>query len=298
MTLMMAELYSGQSKSWRYHFQGAWDVFKRYEDQSPWEDSDFACASLQSLHIIGIVSDTCQLTNEVNDEGDHWPTQARTNTVPSTKAFRTPNQQSWSAIKSTHDFGFTIGATQEVLECIRNISEMNHTSETDDASDEWCKDILAWLNMCRSDLATQASRGFSVSNPAGYHQLAAFISATFIYFYRTIFDLSPGRLESYTIETLESVNVFLSQGYGNMSLWPAFIASVEACSDKTISMAQTWLDTAVTFGMGSRLMVRKVVEEVWRRRETASHDLGLDKRLIAVDWREVMKELDVDVLLI
>jgi hypothetical protein len=137
-----------------------------------------------------------------------------------------------------------------------------------------------------------------MSNPAAHYQLGAFVNASFIYFYRTVFDLPPGKLEDYAVETFENVDLFMSGGYGNMSLWPAFIAAVEACSDEVLTMARRWLDTAVTVGMGSRFTVQKVVEEVWRRRESASCELGLDRQLIAVDWRQVMEELDVDILLI
>src|SRR5262245_57444263 len=58
--LTLIQIYSGQSKNWKRHFQGAWDIFRRFQSQKPWEDSDFAQASFQSLYIISIVGATAQ----------------------------------------------------------------------------------------------------------------------------------------------------------------------------------------------------------------------------------------------
>ncbi|KIX04696.1 uncharacterized protein Z518_05566 [Rhinocladiella mackenziei CBS 650.93] len=298
MTLMMAELYSGQSRNWRHHFRGAWDVFWKYQAQRPWEDSDFACASIQSLNIIGIISDTSRLAYDAEDGQDKLHRQLSDSDAFDRNSSQTFSQESFSVIKSTHEFGFTIGATQEILECISCISDMNRDSDSSEVMEDRCQGLLSLLNVCRSNLANQASSGSAILNPAAHYQLGAFVNATFIYFYRTLFDLPPGKLENYVIETLENVNLFMSHGYGNMSLWPAFIAAVEASSDGVMSMARTWLEAAITVGMGSRFTVKKVVDEVWRKREVASRKLNLDRQLIAVDWREVMKELNVDVLLV
>lgn len=201
-----------------------------------------------------------------------------------------------SMIKSTQDFGFTIGATQEILECISCINDLNRCRDWQQTSPLDSDHLLNRIDACRINLSDDVARG--ALTPAAHSQLEAFISATYVYFYRTIFDLAPQDLESYVVETLENVSLFTARGYGNMSLWPAFIASVEACSEKTTFLARAWLDNATSLGMGSRLLARKVIEETWQRRETAAQSMGLDSGAVAVDWRQVMKTMNVDVLLI
>jgi hypothetical protein len=214
-----------------------------------------------------------------------------------------------SMIKSTYDFGFTIGAPKVILECISCINDMNRDKDWTESKDHDCQHLLDRLDACRSRLTNKtpqtmdSSEGSSLSRAvvlsgAAYYQHRAFVSAAYIYFYRTIFDLPPRKLEHFVMETFESVNLFISQDCGNLSLWPAFIAAVEAYTEEAMSLARAWLDKATTFGLGSRFLVKTVVEEVWDRRKQAAQELGVGPGLTSVDWRQVMKDLGVDVLLI
>ncbi|EXJ76215.1 uncharacterized protein A1O5_00723 [Cladophialophora psammophila CBS 110553] len=309
LTLMMAEVYSGQSRSWRHHLQGAWDLFRNFRAQSPWKDSELTCASLQSLFIISLVGDTSRLDNGlVADQGELAQSESGyTTSLPhdsgiieagTASSATLQDQESIFMIKSTLDFGFTIGATQEILDCISCINDMNRVNKWSGPNDNNYRTLLGRLDACRASLADKSSRVCGVLNNAAYYQLGAFVAATYIYFYRSFFDLSPMELHTYIVETFDYVNCFVSGNYGNFSLWPAFIAAVEAYSDETMSMVGEWLDTAMSFGLGSRVLVRKVIEETWRRRDIISREIGLDKGLVAVDWRRVIKDWDVDVLLV
>lgn len=105
-------------------------------------------------------------------------------------------------------------------------------------------------------------------------------------------------MRAYVSETLHHVDAFFSESNGNFSIWPAFIAAVEAYTAEDLEAAQRWLQRSTTYGMGNRQAIRAVVEEVWRRRAEASALLGVDPCAIAVDWRKVMKDMDCDVLLV
>ena len=50
--------------------------------------------------------------------------------------------------------------------------------------------------------------------------------------------------------------------------------------------------------MGNRDHLSEVLEEIWRRRTVESMFCGLELGLITIDWREVMSDLQIDVLLI
>lgn len=131
-----------------------------------------------------------------------------------------------------------------------------------------------------------------------HHQLQAFVFATYIYLYRVIFDLPPQNLTTYVTKTFEHISAFSEENSGNLSLWPAFIAAVEAYTERDMNLAKDWLKHAVSFGLGNRILIENVIEEVWRRRKLLSEECEIDQSLVNVDWRDVMLDLNVDVLLV
>ena len=54
-------------------------------------------------------------------------------------------------------------------------------------------------------------------------------------------------------------------GGGYITLWPIFIASVEAYREDHKMMVRKWLDVAEKIGSASRKDVRKVIESVWEK---------------------------------
>jgi hypothetical protein len=131
-------------------------------------------------------------------------------------------------------------------------------------------------------------------------QRIAFVHATYVYMYRTLLNVPPHAVQSYVAKTFENVSRFYETGGGtrNFSIWPAFIAAVEAYTEEDLSKARQWLDWATCFGLGSRSLARKVVEEVWTRRAALAQFHGVSPGEIIVDWRETMHELDCDILLV
>jgi len=199
-------------------------------------------------------------------------------------------------VSSTHDFGFTIGSTTSILGCISTITTIGNglsaPKVSGDLIDDTVSDVLSCLRKC------EAAPWDTIHSALSKYQLNSFISATYIYLYRVIFDLPPMKLTQWVDSTLHDVIAFHSESDGNFSIWPAFIAAAEAYTDENMALVRRWLDQTTMFGIGSRKSVRKVVKEVWRRREVASQALGIDKGLISVDWREVMVDLGLEILLI
>ncbi|EAW12383.1 fungal specific transcription factor domain-containing protein [Aspergillus clavatus NRRL 1] len=245
MTLMMAEVYSGQSCRWHYHLQGAWALLLTYRRKLFWNESNFACFSTQSLLIIRIIGATCSSASHRSTPAVAEPAEA----------------QVVSAILSTKHCGFTIGAQQTLLEyaCHQSAQDLH-------------------------DLAR--------------YQLDGFTYATYIYLYRTLLDVPPRQVSHYVSLTFQSLAAFRGTSDGNYSLWPTFIAAVEASTSDDLESARAWLDQATSFGFGNRILVRRIVEEVWRRRERLHQETGQDLGLIRVDRRLVADELNIDVLLV
>lgn len=261
--------------------------------------ADVVCVSLQSLQITKVIGSTSWIPSV--DEDDCSPD-------PDTADLMFP-------IYSTPEFGFTIGAPASVLACISRINLFNkkqrdplHHQETDHVMEEILSTLNASLQdeteffVCGPDNISQKDAGWEsrVGSAGRRFQRTAFVYATYIYLYRTVLNVSPRVVRSYVSSTFQNVSTFYGMGdrTANFSIWPAFIAAVEAYTEEDLTKAREWLDWTTSFGLGSRSLVRKVVEEVWRKREEKTLLYGISPGEVNVDWRETMYELDCDVLLV
>ncbi|KPM38575.1 hypothetical protein AK830_g7980 [Neonectria ditissima] len=304
MTLMFAELYSGPFGSWRHHFEGAWTWLKRHCSSEPWKSTDLVCISLQSLNIIKIIGDT-----------------SKSRLVPPPREAPEATESAVVApILSTSEFGFTIGAPRDILDCIARITDFRNKPDAErleDEVNELLQDVLTRLNVHRGpeDVHhipnTQSHASHSEDHSAvleasscqkspleAPNQVGAFVNATYIYLYRSLLRVPPMTVRSYVKKTFSHVSAYFAISNGNFSIWPAFIAAVEAYLDEDLAAAKEWLDGATSFGIGSRDSMRRVVEEVWNLREEMCKASGMEMGLIVVDWRSVMQELDCDLLLV
>lgn len=215
-----------------------------------------------------------------------------------------------SGISPILEFGFTIGAPKAMLESIARITETRNRKSCGQAREGeldglFVSELLhlgqhsavSGLNLNLSILC-EAESTIAKEYIEVEYQEQAFIQATHIYLYRSLLNVPPEAVASYVGKTLTYVSAFAATSSGNFSVWPAFIAAVEAFAEEHLVLAKEWLDWATSFGIGSRDSMKLVVEEVWRRRDGISESSGLSKGLIAVDWREVMQQLHCEVLLI
>ena len=211
-----------------------------------------------------------------------------------------------SSISSTSGFGFTIGAPQIVLDCISRINQFRNTQSylvCDGEGERLFETILSDLNNCPRAKVADFDRNadleahcFNMTAMLEGSQRNAFIYATYIYLYRTLLNVPPQTVRPYISKIFQNISMFYSHSNGNFSIWPAFIAAVEAHTDEDLTAARAWLDWATSFGLGSRASVRRVIEEVWQRREEESQNRRTSRGTI--DWLGVMHELDCDLLVV
>ncbi|KAH7001278.1 fungal-specific transcription factor domain-containing protein [Ilyonectria destructans] len=301
MALMFAEIYSGPSGSWRHHFEGAWAWLKKHYDSEPWKSTGLIFTSLQSLNIIKIIGDT--------SKGGQVPEQSEVHQQP-----KVTDSTTVAPMLSTSDFGFTIGAPRNVLQCIALITEFRNKaqSEAESEVDALLQTLLSRLEIHSNqddsrrvfdtELVPDSTPDEPPSNeqspPEASDQIEAFVNATYIYMYRSLLNVPPKTVRPYVKRTFSHVSAYFAISNGNFSIWPAFIAAVEAYSEEDLVAAREWLDCATSFGIGSRNSMRLVVEEVWSRREAICKASGMELGLIAVDWRSVMQEVNCDLLLV
>lgn len=272
-------------------------ILQQNGDLEPWTSSDFACSSIQSLRIIDIIGKT-----SARSSGYERLCETR----------RLDN--AFSMITSTPGFGFTIGATQTILECISEITHLKWDMDQDIADmgfDDRFEQILSRLNAYRAEEALRASSDLSTpdtdienldspttESPEAINQINAFIYATYIYLYRSLLNVPPQNLTRYVSQVFTYTMGFLAESKGNFSIWPAFIAAVESYTPQHIEAAKAWLSQTCGFGMGNRIVINRTVKAVWQRREEESERTGTNIGLISVDWRQIMAELGYDVLIV
>ncbi|KAE8353031.1 fungal-specific transcription factor domain-containing protein [Aspergillus coremiiformis] len=324
LTLMMAEVYSGQSSKWKHHLQGAWAFLLQSKHTEPWNESHFACFSTQSLLIVRIISGTCSTSSNTPIlPSDFQPPLNDMLTASKSTGFDLLPKASnsdltcSSSILSTPQFGFTIGAQGSLLECISTITTVSQQMASgafDRAPFEVdciVSKILVRLEYHRKQI-NETTPFYSDSNPTSgeldrlgtqvhdlaRYQLNAFIYAIYIYLYRALLDVPPQRVATYVSLAFQNITAFYARSRGNLSLWPAFIAAVEAYTERDMESARAWLEQSARFGLGNRLEVKRIIEEVWRRRREAHIGKTPDQSRIGIDWREVAEDLGIDILLV
>ena len=107
-------------------------------------------------------------------------------------------------------------------------------------------------------------------------------------------------LVSKALEHLENIDALARGITIANTLWPGFIAAVEAMDLELRHRAIIWFARAKRHGIGNIEKSKHLVLETWRRVDrTCSHDDGkeLTSELGHVDWREVMREMNMYIML-
>ncbi|EPE32810.1 Zn2/Cys6 DNA-binding protein [Glarea lozoyensis ATCC 20868] len=289
-------LFRGSSKTWRHHYNAAWEFLQQQGKQKKWTRSEDAWYATQSFYLLRIMSETSLVRGErfhahqirVDSEDD----------IP-LKEFST----------NTH-FGYTIGASNTLMSCISEINEYSQQGlifGVDEATDEIVGNLRKQLEAFRT--TTAVIQGLRVRSPndaceglcrhsAKQAHLRAYTAAALVYFHHEFYALPPMAMAPYVSEILNSISTFTELTKGNYTLWPIFIAAVEAYEEVDIRRFQELFRNACAVGMANRVQIQKLVERIWKIREAQASQTGQEKGLIRVDWKNVMHVLEMDVLLI
>lgn len=208
-------------------------------------------------------------------------------------------------MSSYPSFGLTIGASRLLMTCISDIHGLARDVKYGRVTGDVTANILQKLDQCRQMALMNLRSGPDTENPQNpkhksmtfYHE-SAFIAATYIYLHRSVSNLPPQAIQKYVAEVFHNVGAFFSIDEGNFSLWPAFIAAVEAYEEIDLVSARAWLDNASKVGMGNRLKIQAVIQEVWRQREMIAIQSHRDVGSVIIDWRDVMADLKLDIVLV
>jgi hypothetical protein len=286
-------------RDWRTHFQGAMGFVTQHLTQQPWTVSRDAWVVTQNFVLSIILAHTVGRRS-----------LSATDSIANLYSV-------FSGVTRKTDFGFTIGGTARLIETIYKIKlleeqmlSMDHTDGTQ-AMDE---DMLLQVEEIRAKLQVPIDEevdAFMHHGDPGDKVASArtrtlvklhfhlFNSAVFIYFSRTILRNPPAAVAEYVWEVLTDAMTFAElQQAATVSLWPVFVASAEACSPEAQALASHYLVRSGKLGVGNRQEAQRIVHQVWIDREQLAAEWNCEPGQVSVDWREVMRRLDSDVLLL
>lgn len=226
----------------------------------------------------------------------------------------------------------------KTLRCLDQIAELSRIKSAIPRGGSWPADKIPALVSLEAELfetleETEASADHespypnplgNVSNYIGEvmkeNHILAFQYSAAIYFRRALCDGSaritpsvagrPGEekprptgqfLVSKALDYLENIDALSRNIAAANTLWPGFVAAVEAVDTDLRHRALIWLARAKRHGIGNIAQATSLLMEVWRRVDrqfVASRDQdGLQFELGSVDWREVMREKRMYIML-
>lgn len=222
------------------------------------------------------------------------------------------------AVSLQANFGYTIGASRDVLYALSTIRRLRLqlTSENNIRKDEVVtviENLVQTLTSEETDALppvlmeehhTAETQTHTQSKPEkGTRYLAVlhrriFRNAALIYLYRTIFKSVPAIIETYISSVLKDTVEFLDLHGGSVSAWPVFMAAVEACNETDRKNASKWLTCSCALGIQNRHAIREIVEGVWHERDLQAKFLNVKPNQVDVDWTQIQHELEIDLLLL
>ncbi|KEF62692.1 uncharacterized protein A1O9_00665 [Exophiala aquamarina CBS 119918] len=298
LTFLFIDLVQGTSKTWRYHLSAGWDFVQQHRASCKWAGSDDAWYVTQSFYLLRIESETSLMWHDGADLLEE-------RVSPSEDAV------SLEKLSNYPLFGRTIGASSSILSYL---SEINHLSRHMMKSNFEDYDDSTLLNFERmfifesnaefldpegqESLEDHSQRPSYNEQKAQEMHLRAFEAAAVIYYHQVAEDATPKYLAPYVHAVLHYVFIFLKHCGGNYTLWPVFIAGVEAYEDCDMEKFSDLFENATSMGMRNRKKARQVMEAVWSTRSSITAQTGQNPGEVRVNWTQVMRGLDIDILLV
>ncbi|KAI1627882.1 fungal-specific transcription factor domain-containing protein [Exophiala viscosa] len=285
LTFLLIELSRGSTQSWRHHLQAAWSFLQHQQKSKTWLHSSDAWYVTQSFHLLktgadstGFIDGNAAQNTEAHDNSDVLAQEVMCNP----------------------GYGWTMGTSSSVIETIADINTCAKQLEASDA-DGYLATIPLRLTRTlmryqREVFALSTRLDYLVQDPEHLH-LQAFQAATVIYYYQVCDDTTPRQLSYLVTTVLDLLSAFFEVCGGSFTLWPVCVAAAEAYREDDQAKFVTLLERVARTGRNmSNYMI--LLRHIWdvRRSRAAVEGRGIaDTR---VDWREVMRELEMDLLLL
>jgi hypothetical protein len=297
-TIILAEhVFRGTASGWQSHIRGARAFVNQHLDQQPWTQSPDPYIVTQNFALSVLISSTVD------------------NQYSSTAADGVSELESLlHGLMTKPIFGYTLGGTSHILRAIYQTQLLEARlsgRSTGDGPPELEEDTLAQVSkillLCHVPLVNKVEayvshrelRGITVHphlRTLTRIHLRLFSTAVTIYLFCVVLRCPPSSMAQDVLRVLKDATTFIDTHRGNISIWPLFVAAVEACMQKSQALATHCLDILKSRGAGNRRDTHRVVHQVWAERERLAWERQCDPGEILIDWRPVMRRLKTDIL--
>ncbi|KIW57941.1 hypothetical protein PV05_02497 [Exophiala xenobiotica] len=298
LTVTLAEhVFHGQSKGLRHHLQGSVQYVAQYLGQKPWVTSheawiitqSFVLHTLMSQIVGGSATDTSSTATTLHEVLEDVTADPRfAYTLGSTPRLMKALYQSrlleeQLAARGSFRGGKPDLSVDELLQASKILVALNTPLDAE---------VELYMSRQRPMKTPAQQRKFIVSN------LNLFGSAVTIYLLRVVLRHPPSVVTEQVSQTLSAAVALLEMDRAAVSIWPIFIAAAEAYTAEAQALAECVLSLSTSFGAANRAVIHQVVKQIWNEREEAAAQGGCEVGDVLVDWREVLKNLDVEILLL
>ncbi|KAK5065088.1 hypothetical protein LTR84_000924 [Exophiala bonariae] len=302
-TVILAEhVFQGTRSGWHDHIRGAKGFVSQFLSQQPWKHSREAYTITQNFGLAVVISSTSDTRRPLRVENDEVGEL----------------ENMLNDLMSMPDmvFGYTLGGTPHILKAIYQIRLLEvHVNarrisgdvpELDDDMFSRVGQILQLLHIplhekLQTYVCHRESNGITVKpqlRTLAETHLRLFNTAVSIYLFCIVLRSPPSTVAADIRQVLVDARSCIDVHDSTVSIWPLFVAAVEAYELETQTMATYCLDVFKDGGAGNRSDVKRVVQQVWKDRDRLATELQCNPGEVSLDWRETMKKLEVDILLL
>ncbi|KIW24998.1 uncharacterized protein PV07_10674 [Cladophialophora immunda] len=300
-TVILAEhVFQGAASGWQIHIRGAQAFVSQYLDKQPWRQSPEAYIVTQNFALSVLISSTVN-NNYLG---------------PATADGVSELDGLLRDLMTKHVFGYTMGGTSHILRAIHQTllleARINRRGgahgrlELDADTIAQVSEILQLSHVPLADkveayICHHGLSGVTVQprlRTLTRLHLRLFNTAVTIYLFCTVLRCTPSSVAHDVLQVLKDATAFIAMHHGTVSVWPVFVAATEAYTLEAQALAMQCLETLRAHGAKNRRDMQRVVHQVWSDRERLACERQCDPGDVLVDWRQVMKGLNMNILLL
>jgi Fungal specific transcription factor domain len=308
LNIMMAEhVFRGNNHGWRSHLEAGMRLVVQNLAQRPWLFSQEAWVITQNFSLMYVIAHTVK----------PLPATPRTSNENFEDVFDV-----LCDVMARPSFGYTMGTTARHIKAIYHAQLIEaQTKEEEFASGGTCstterlREKVGWIVKY---LHTPESNGFAtyldnVGTPLmsvsrakvliDLH-LHLFNAGVTVYVLSTILLHPPAVVAAHVWSVLSDAWAFVgispnSEKCCSLTIWPVFVASADAYTPEAQAVAtQIWELLSQTYGVGNRRNLKRLLYQIWAERERLAEERHCELGSVRVDWREVMREMGIEILLL
>lgn len=315
-------VFRSSSQGWRGHFRAATRFVMRHLARRPWKLTYEAWAVTQSFVLSHVIAHTAHKpytltaprSHDEDDDAEDDNAEDVYDVLCDAAAYSS--------------FGYTIGSTGRLIKALYHVRRLEAQMAVETAGTTTTTSAPNNVDTCITlpreaiaildDLQTLPDDGLDayldsadgVLMPLGRARTLAtlhinlFRNAVGIHLLSTVLRLPPSTVAGHVWDVLSDAWAFVDMSphgttYCSLSLWPLFVAAVDAYLPEAQAMAERILDFfAKTSGVKNRRDVKRLVHEVWAIRIDLAQKRKCGPGDVWIDWREVMDQMDMDILLL